>query len=116
MGGLRAPSSGWGPVFSPGGWSCDWSLSIFECVGELTDAQDARPDVLDEHRSSRCEVAAAWGFLVGVDNPDRHSELLAQKVDGLGQVGVIGDHHGDVAVLIEGVAEQVRGEVDVRPL
>lgn len=51
-----------------------------------------------------------------VDDAHSDPQLLFGKSDWHTQIRVIGDDHGDVAGLLEGIEEQVGGQVHVRSL
>ena len=59
---------------------------------------------------------ASTPWWVRVDDADPDSELSLGDLDRQLEIGVVGDHHGNFAVALERVEQQVGGEIDVGAL
>jgi hypothetical protein len=108
---LRRVSAFPGPL--PACRLSDLAACIREHGRELAGGECGRTDLLDERRP---ECAAAARGRVGIRDADAKPELVLSDLDRELEVGVVGDHAGDLTVRLEGVEQQIGGEVDVGAL
>src|SRR2546422_63796 len=80
-------------------------------VGELSSSQSGPGDVPNECRHPDERLG---GFGGGTDQADWLVNILPYHSDGLYEIRIVGQDHGDVEPIIEAVVQQVRGEADIR--
>lgn len=94
----------------PCGWFVEGAVGVGQGGRELAEGQNAGADLFVEMGDAS---QRARGTLLRIEHTDDFLESLTHRSNRCNQVGVIGHEHGAIELVVEGIDEQLSGEVDV---